>query len=168
MAVLGIVLALAAAAVAARLLAPTYVQRAINRRLDQIPGYSGNVGAIRLHLWRGAYRIDDIEIVQRGGKVPEPFFTAKRIDFSVAWRDVFHGRFVSDIHVTDGCLIFLRGPTEETSQLTADHRWQDAVNDIFPIDIAHLEIRGGVIRFVDTTREPRVDVALQDLSLIHI
>jgi|CZKI01.1.fsa_nt_gi hypothetical protein len=165
-AILWTVLAIAATAVAARLLAPSYVHRAINRRLSQIPGYAGHVGDIGLHLWRGAYRIDDIEIVKSNGKVPEPFFTASRIDFSVAWRDLFRGRFVSDIYVTDGRLVFLHGPSDETSQLTADHRWQDAINDIFPIDIAHLEIKGGIIRFVDTTREPRVDVAIQDIEVI--
>src|ERR1017187_10565829 len=73
--ILAIVLALAAAAVAARLLAPSYVERAINRRLSQIPGYAGHVGDIGLHLWRGAYSIDDIEIVKGNGKVAEPFFT---------------------------------------------------------------------------------------------
>src|ERR1700678_2009709 len=111
-AILGIALALAAAAVAARLAAPGYVQRAINRRLSQIPGYAGHVGDIGLHLWRGAYRIDNIELIKSSGEFSEPFFAAKRIDFSVAWLDVFHGRFVSDIHVEDGRLVFLRGPTE--------------------------------------------------------
>ncbi len=163
---LGTVLVLAVAALVARLMAPGYVQRAINRRLSEIPGYAGHVGNIRLHLWRGAYRIDDIEVVRGNGKVSEPFFSASRIDFSVAWRDVFHGRFVSDIHVTDGRLQFLRGKTEETSQLTADRRWQDAINDIFPIDIAHLEIEGGVIRYIDETKEPRVDVAIQEIEVI--
>jgi hypothetical protein len=164
--ILGFVVVLAAAAVGARLLAPGYVQRAINLRLSEIPGYSGHVSNISLHLWRGAYRIDGIEIVKSNGLVSEPFFTASRIDFSVAWRDVFHGRFVSDIHVTDGRLLFVLGPSEAASQLTADRRWQDAIDDIFPIVIAHLEIKGGVIRFVDTTREPRVDVAVQDIDVI--
>jgi len=161
-----IVVALAAAAVVSRLAAPGYVKRAINRRLSQIPGYSGHVGDVSLHVWRGAYRIDDMEIVKSNGKVQEPFFAAKRIDFSVAWREIFRGKFVSDIYITDGRLVFLRGPTEETSQLTADHRWQDVINDIFPIDITHLEIKGGIIRYVDTTREPRVDIAVQDLVVV--
>jgi hypothetical protein len=163
---LGVVLALVVVALVARALAPGYVQRAINRRLSAIPGYSGHVGNIRLHLWRGAYRIDDIEIVKSNGKVSEPFFSANRIDFSVAWSDVLHGRFVSDIQVKDGRLQFLRGKTEETSQLSADKRWQDAINDIFPIDIAHLEIKGGVLRYIDETKEPRVDVAVQEIEVI--
>jgi hypothetical protein len=161
-----VLLALVFAAVVARLLAPGYIHRAINRRLSQIPGYAGHVGDIDLQLWRGAYRIDDIEIVKSNGKVREPFFAAKRIDFSIAWRELFHKKFVSDIYITDGRLVFLRGPTEETSQLEADRRWQGVINDIFPINITHLEIKGGIIRFVDTTREPRVDIAVQDLEVI--
>lgn len=164
--VLGLLLVLVVVAGAARLLAPGYINRAINRRLNQIPGYAGHVGNINLQLWRGAYRIDDIEIVKSSGNIREPFFTAKRIDFSIAWREMLHKRFVSDIYITDGRLIFLRGPTDETSQLTADRRWQDVVNDIFPIDITHLVIKGGILRFIDTTRQPRVSISVEDLEVV--
>src|SRR5580658_295494 len=158
--------ALAAVALVARLLAPGLIKRAISRRLNEIPGYSGQVGSVGLHLWRGAYRLGQIRIVRNSGKIQEPFFAAKEIDFSIAWRELLHGRFVSDIYVTDGHLVFLRGPTEETSQMTADRRWQDVIDDIFPIDITHLVVEGGIIEFIDTTREPRVDVAVRDLKVI--
>jgi hypothetical protein len=150
----------------ARLIAPTVLRRAINHRLDRIPGYGGHVEAIGLEVWRGAYRIYHIEIVQRSGKVREPFFTAKQIDFSLAWGELFHGKVVSNIEVTDGQLIFLRGPTQETSQLTADQRWQDVINDLFPIDITHLVINGGIIEFIDTTHQPKVDIAIRDIKVV--
>ena len=57
-----------------RLLAPYYVKGAIDRRLAAIPGYSGHVEGIVLHLWRGAYRINGITIVKKDNKVSEPFF----------------------------------------------------------------------------------------------
>ena len=44
--------------VAARIAAPILIKGAIDRRLDKIPGYSGKVEGITLHVWRGAYRID--------------------------------------------------------------------------------------------------------------
>ena len=158
--------ALLAVALVARILAPHVIQRSINHRLDEIPGYGGRVGEVSLHLWRGAYRLTEIRIVKRNGKVREPFFAAKEIDLSIAWRELVRRRFVADIRITDGQLVFLRGPTEEESQLTADSRWQDAINDIFPIDITHLVIDGGVIEFIDTTHEPRVDIAVRDLRVV--
>jgi Domain of Unknown Function (DUF748) len=151
--------------VIARISAPFVIRNAINHRLNRIPNYKGHVGSIRLHLWRGGYRIDDIQIVKSNGEVSEPFFAADRIDFSVAWRELLRGRFVSAISVQNGRLNFLRGPSEETSQLNADKRWQDAINDLFPIDITKLEIRGGLLRFVDTTHTPHVDVAIRDLTV---
>jgi hypothetical protein len=160
---LGIVVVLL---ISARAIAPEYIHRAINHRLSRIPGYVGRVGGIHLAVWRGAYRIDAMVIEKANGKVREPFFSAKSIDFSVAWRDLFRRKFVSDIFITDGRLTFLNGPTAETSQMDADKRWQDVVNDIFPIDITHLVIKGGVLRYVDTTRTPRVDVAINDLEVV--
>jgi hypothetical protein len=148
-----------------RLIAPYYVKRAIDRRLSQIPGYSGQVEGVILHVWRGAYRIDGMTIVKRDHRVSEPFFSADRIDFSVAWREIFHGRLVSQIYVKNSRLTFLRGPDAESSQLTADKRWRDVINDLFPIDITFLEIEGGVLRFVDTTHAPKVDIAIRDLKV---
>jgi hypothetical protein len=132
----------------------------------RIPGYAGNVAKVQLQVWRGAYRLDDIRIVKRNGQVREPFFKARRIDFSVAWRELFHRKFVSDIYVEDAHLVFEHGTTEETSQMAADRRWQDVITDIFPIDITHLEIKGGAIHFIDTSRQPEVDIAVEDLNVI--
>ncbi len=50
--------------------------------------------------------------------------------------------------------------------MAADRRWQDVITDIFPIDITHLEIKGGAIRFIDTSRQPEVDIAVEDLKVI--
>jgi hypothetical protein len=164
--VLVVVAVLVIVAVAARLAAPMYVKRAVNHRLQAIPGYGGQVARIRLHLWRGAYEIDDMRIVKRSGKVSDPFFSAKVIDFSIAWREIVRGRLVSDIKVTDGRIVFERGPSADSSQLTADKRWQDVIKDIFPIDITHLEIDGGVVEFIDTTHLPKVDVSVHDIKVV--
>jgi hypothetical protein len=159
---LGIIIVVLAAA---RIAAPFLVKHAINKRLAQIPDYSGHVDSVALHVWRGAYRMEGFRIVKSSGKVTEPFFAAERIDFSIAWSELIHGRLVSSISIRNAELIFERGATAENSQLTADSRWQDVVNDLFPIDITFLDIRGGTLRFVDTTETPRVDIAVKDLSV---
>ena len=70
---------------AARIALPFVVKRAVNDRLQQIPGYTGSVNDIGIHLWRGAYSLHGFGILRLNGKMREPFFLAKDIDFSLAW-----------------------------------------------------------------------------------
>ena len=151
--------------VVARLCAPFALKWAINRRLNEIPNYTGHVDSVSLHLWRGAYGMSGLRITKGGGRVPEPFVAAEKIDFSIYWRDLIHARFVSKIYIRNIQLNFHRGKSEEESQLNADKRWQDVIHDLFPIDITFLDIKGGVLRFVDSTQTPKVDVEIKDLSV---
>ena len=52
--------------VAARIALPYVVKDFANRRLAALEAYDGHVGDIDIHLWRGAYSIDDIVIVKTG------------------------------------------------------------------------------------------------------
>src|ERR1035438_1127480 len=140
---------------AARIAMPYVVKRMVNDRLQRIPGYTGYVNDIRIHLWRGAYSLHGFGILRLNGKVREPFFLAKDIDFSLAWRELWHLKIVSEIYIEQGQLSFVKGPSAEESQTNLDHRWQDVIKDIFPIDITHLEITDGLLRYVDTTRQDR-------------
>jgi len=151
--------------VIARLCAPYVLKRAINRRLNEIPNYAGHVDSISLNLWRGAYDMRGLRITKSSGKVPEPFVAADRIDFAIYWRDLFRGRFVSQIYVKNIQLNFHRGKSEDESQLDADQRWRSVTHDLFPIDITFLDIKGGVLRFVDSTQTPKVDIEIKDLSI---
>lgn len=49
--------------------------------------------------------------------------------------------------------------------LEADRRWQEVINDLFPIEITHFEINDGELRFVDSKAEPHVDVAIKNLRV---
>ena len=48
--------------VAARIALPYLVEDYANKRLAALDSYDGHVGDIDIHLWRGAYSIDGIEI----------------------------------------------------------------------------------------------------------
>ncbi|MBA4138295.1 MAG: hypothetical protein C0518_13365 [Opitutus sp.] len=151
----------------ARLVLPFLLQRAINARLEAIPEYSGSVESVEVALLRGAYALNHVIIRKRNALQGEPFFAADRIDFSLAWRELLRRRVVSDIVVTRGRLNFLKEPAEEFSQLDADRRWQDAIQDIFPIDITYFEINDGTLHYVDRAAEPvAVDVFVKNMHAI--
>jgi hypothetical protein len=153
--------------VAIRVALPYGIKALINQRLEKIPEYAGRVEDIDLAVWRGAYQLEGVEIVKVNGDTREPFFKATNIDFSLAWRDLFRGRFVGDFALEEGELIVVNAPTEESSQTeVVDKRWQDAIEDVFPIEITRLEIAESVIRFIDTEADPKVDIALKGLEVV--
>lgn len=144
--------------VAARVAMPWVVRDQINKRLENIPGYTGGVEDIDLHIWRGAYSLHGVGIYRATGEVKEPFFLAEDIQFSVAWRELFRGKIVSTIDITRAQLTVVQGPTEETSQDDADRRWQDVIEDLFPIDIQRVELQRSTLHYVNSAQEPRVDL----------
>lgn len=148
----------AAVLLIARISLPYVVKHLVNVRLARIPGYTGGVDDIGIHLWRGAYSLHEFRILKSNGRLQEPFFRAKKIDFSIAWRELWHRKIVSDIIIDQGQLNFVQGPNTEESQTDLDRRWQDTIQDIFPIDITRLVITDGLLRYRNTTREPTVDL----------
>src|SRR5262245_56762738 len=83
--------------IAGRVAMPYIVKKQVNERLASIPGYWGSVDDIGISLLRGAYSLEGVAIFKVNGAAREPFFSAKHIDFSLAWRELFHGKIVSDI-----------------------------------------------------------------------
>jgi hypothetical protein len=152
--------------VGARVALPFVVKRQVNARLEDIPGYVGHVDRIAIHLWRGAYSLHDIGIYRQEGQLRQPFFVAKTIDFSLAWRELLHRHIVSDIVIDGAQLVFVKGPTEDTSQKDTDRRWQQVVKDLFPIDITHFELTDGVLRYIDHTREPAADLFIRNMHVL--
>jgi hypothetical protein len=149
-----------------RLALPTLVQNYVNQKLDELPEYDGRIGDVDIHLFRGAYSIDDVDIQKTTGSVPVPFFAAKKVDFSMEWREMLHGALVGEIHVLECSLNFVKGETEEESQTSIDSSWLEVVQELFPFRINRFEIEEGSVWFHDFGTEPKVDVFLTNLVAV--
>jgi hypothetical protein len=57
-----------------RAILPWAVRGYVNRTLDRNSLYQGTIGTVQIHLWRGAYSIEDVRITKTTGDVPVPFF----------------------------------------------------------------------------------------------
>lgn len=156
---------LALVLIAVRAALPWVLRDLVNRRLAAIPGFAGHVDRVGVQVWHGGYAMHDLTINLREGRVDRPFVAAKEITFSIAYRELWRGRLVSDVTVTDAQLNFIRGRTAAESQNGAGGGWQDVVRDLFPIRINHFVVRGGRIHFEDTASVPRVDVWIEHLQL---
>jgi hypothetical protein len=151
--------------IAARIALPFIVKHQVNQRLAAIPGYAGHVEGIGIGLLRGAYSLEGTAIYKINGAAREPFFLARHIDFSVAWRELFRGKIVSDIKVDDAEINFVAAGTREASQKDIDRRWQDVVKDLFPLEITFLEVTNGAMRYQDLTKVPHVDLFIRKMRV---
>jgi hypothetical protein len=159
-----ILLALVVLLLAARLALPTAVRWYVNRTINRSEMYEGRIGEIHLHLWRGAYEIDDVRLLKTTGNVPVPLFSAKRVDFAMQWDAVLHRRLVGQMVMFEPELNFVDSGSDSDSQTGAGGPWLQIIRDLFPFKINSARIRNGQIHFRAVHRDPPVDVYLSQLD----
>jgi hypothetical protein len=142
---LGIVIAVL---VAARLALPYAVKDYANRKLAGLEAYTGHVGDIDIHLWRGAYSIDDIVIAKKGASRPPPFFKARRVDFAVEWRHLMHRRIVAQAAFDGPELNLVQAQNEKESQLGGGEDWHARLQELFPFRFNTVQVNDGTVRFL--------------------
>jgi hypothetical protein len=146
--ILIIVLAIVLLLVAARIALPFVVEDYVNGKLQTLDSYRGHVGDIDVHLWRGAYSIDDIEILKAGAARPVPFFRATRLEFSVEWRSLFRGALVSEATFLQPQVNLVQARSEQESQLGGEENWNARLEELFPFRFNTVAVQDGTVRFL--------------------
>jgi hypothetical protein len=134
--------------IGARLALPSMVGSYVNRQLQSLDSYRGHIGDIDIHLWRGAYSIDDIQIEKIGAARPVPFFRANRVDFSVEWRSLWRGSLVSEARFLGPELNLVQAKSRKDSQLGSEENWNARLEELFPFRFNTVEVRDGTVRFL--------------------
>ena len=150
--------------VAARVALPHVVEYYVDKKLDELEGYSGDVRDVDLNLWRGAYEIEGVRIVKTGGRVPVPFFRARKIDISVEWSALLDGSVVSEIELYHPVINFVTAPNRQERQTEASSNWQETVKDLTPFRINRFAIHRGEVHYRDFHSDPKVDIYVQRLN----
>ena len=159
-----ILLALIGILAIARAMMPWAVRDYVNGTLDRNPLYAGEIGDVEIHLWRGAYSINDVRISKTTGSVPVPFFAAKRVDFAIQWDALFHRKIVGRVLMEEPELNFVDAPTEGEDQSGAGAPWLQMIKDLFPFRINRAVVKNGSIHFRAFQAKPPVDVYLSQVN----
>lgn len=160
-----IISAIVVVLVAARVYLPYGVKKYVNKTLDEIPGFYGSITDVDIHLYRGAYVIDSLQLFQENSSGQAPLFGAARIDLSVEWRALFKGSIVGEIALEDPVVNFIAAK-DSVVQTGADVDWTKPIKDLIPLNINMVEISGGQIHFINEHISPKVDIYLNDLTAV--
>lgn len=148
-----------------RLALPSIVKRYVNKQLNELPGYTGQVEDIDIRLWRGAYMIDQLTLKKRSDTSSYPFLQIAHCDLSIEWKSLWKGRLVSEIILNRPVVHILQESAVLSKEPSKDH-WTETVKALMPITINRLQIDEGQFRYLDRQASPDVDLHLDSLHLV--
>jgi hypothetical protein len=141
-----------------RMALPHLVKGMVNGRLAEMGDYRGEVSDIDLHLWRGAYGLNELVITKRSGKVPVPFVRAPLVDISLSWRDLFRGAIVGEVLFQSPELNFVDGLGNSDGQSGRGVDWREQLEQLVPIQLNEVRVKDGTVTFRAFKTEPPVDM----------
>jgi Domain of Unknown Function (DUF748) len=130
-----------------RAAAPSLVKGYVNHQLHALETYDGEVADVDLALWRGAYRVHGIRIVKEGAGQTTPFFSGRRVDFSVEWRSLLRGSLVAEGLFVEPNLNLVQTRDEQRSQLGKEVNWAERLEALSPFRFNTIKVEKGAITF---------------------
>jgi hypothetical protein len=143
---------------------PYLLRDELNRRLQDMNGYHGHIAEVSLSLWRGAYQLHQVTITQHGDGVPVPFFEAPRIEISLAWRHLFHGRFVGEAFLSAPVVNFVDGRNGGEDQTGSGVDWRRRLEALAPFRLTTVVVEEGVVSLHVPDSRPPITASLQDVQ----
>lgn len=147
-----------------RIALPGIVKNYVNKKLNDLPGYTGHVADIDIRLFRGAYVIKQLELKKKTDPAKYPFLTIEKTDLSIEWRALFKGRLVGKI-IADHPVINILGATEELSKEPSKDSWTKTVKALMPMTINRLEVNDGRFAYIDFEKKPNINLHIDHLQL---
>lgn len=133
--------------IAARVALPFIIKDIANDRLMALENYDGHVLDVDLALWRGAYRVQGIQIVKTGADQPAPFFDGDEIELSIEWKSLWRGSLVAECVMTRPRINLVRAENERRSQTGKGQDWRDLLESSFPFRFNTVKMVDGIVTF---------------------
>jgi hypothetical protein len=147
-----------------RLMLPTIVKNYVNRKLNELPGYTGHVDDIDIHLVRGAYSIDGLVLRKKTDPPKYPFLQIRHTELSLEWKAIFKKRLVGEV-IMDDPAIYILAATADLSKEPAKKHWTKALKALMPITINHLQLNNGSIAYLDFAAKPDINLNIKKMQL---
>ncbi|MBC7741200.1 MAG: DUF748 domain-containing protein [Bdellovibrionaceae bacterium] len=144
-----------------RVALPAIMLPQINNYLkDFSAAYSMHIDDFGLSLLRGAYRFEGLTATARDPKVKDPFLTVGLIDVSISWREIFHGRILTDVVADNVKLILTQELLAAVDKASKEAKAKElaegkkAAGKFFPLEISRVDLRNSDFLYADVAALP--------------
>jgi len=140
-----------------RFFAPGILLKEINSYLAEFSeSYLVHVDDFDLSILRGAYRFEKVTVYlkkdgERAQASTAPFAKALNVDVSLAWRELFRGRILTDVVINEAELkadAIVTQPAREDPNRSLTEAKQ-AKSKLFPVETERIEFRNSRIDYTD-------------------
>ncbi len=138
-----------------------WAERKINSNLN---GYTVHIGRVRPHLWRAAFDLDDLVVLQNTHPDP-PVANFGALQFSLQLRELLRFKVAGNLTLLHPALhVNLTQILEEANSHVGlkGRGWQRAVEAIFPFKLDRVKIQDGSLLYLSN------DVASKPLQLTKV
>lgn len=127
-----------------RMLLPQILLTQANKYLANFsPTYSLHMEDLDISIIRGAYQFQEITGKLKGEE--KTFLTIKEVDVSIAWREVFRGRIVTDIVTDKVDFLFLKDMSKLKPPSKAEAK--DVKETLFPVKVESVDLNRARVVF---------------------
>lgn len=130
----------------ARILAPSIILAKLNSYLASFsPAYAIQIKDLDLSIIRGAYQFENLTATLK--KTGQPFLTVEKVDVSVAWREIFRGRILTDVIAETANFVLSKDLIEGSKSAQPVNDANDVADTLFPVRVARIELRDSSFQF---------------------
>jgi hypothetical protein len=147
-----------------RLMLPSIVKRFVNNKLNNLPGYTGHVNDIYIHLIRGAYAIQGLELRKKTDPPKYPFLQINDTELSIEWKALMKGRLVGEIIMNQPALHILAQTADISKEPSKEH-WTQTLKALMPMTVNRLQVNNGRIAYLDFAAKPDINLHIDNMQL---
>jgi len=170
--ILGIlVLVLVGLLLVVRFVGSPIATKIVNRKLADLPDYTGDVSGVHLALWRGTVTVTHFALFRRGQEDAGPVVVVRQASLALAILPLFTGK-VGGHGTIDGMEIVVLKTEPDKPKEDEDkgpppiREWSAVLRDAFPVEITRFEVENARIHFADRSVTPAAEMVIDRFKLV--
>lgn len=149
----------------ARLYAPYWIKGRMESITEERTSYRVEIGDIDLAIWRGAYLIESVSMVERSESRYGDRLRIGKVDISVEWGELIRGHLVGELSLSDVHWAHDTAEGDEDGD-SAEFDWRAVVRDLMPIRINRFELKNGEFMILRKGSGREMDLVFNDIDLL--
>ncbi len=146
-----------------RAMLPHWVTKYVNRELNNMGEYHGEIADVDLQLIVGSYSIKHLIVTKHESSLPVPFLVAPEIELAIDWGALLRGKVVAKADFYEPQWMFVDNDEGEV-QGGFGVNWRRELEKLAPFQLDEVRFHDGIVHFYNFTSDPPVELRASEFN----